>query len=75
MSHAAQCLLCKHARHLGRTVVGCSAFEEIDPPIVAAALTGLIYRAAATAPCPVRDAYEFHADAYFAEDLPPDQEK
>lgn len=71
MSHAAQCMACKFAHWRGRTVDGCQAFEHAAiPATVAIALTSLIYRAAAAAPCAVRERVYIGPDAYLAQDLP-----
>lgn len=71
MSHAAQCLLCSHARTRGNMVIGCLAFEnEALPYRATIALTALTFRAAAKAPCPVMDKLQHGPDAYRASDLP-----
>lgn len=70
-AHAAQCMLCAHAQWRGRMVVGCLAFDDEPLPTNAGRLLPVLtYRAAATAPCPVRSPLHVGPDAYLAQDLP-----
>ena len=71
MSHAAQCMLCKHARRRGNQVVGCLRFEEarVDPD-VGSVLEALIYQLSGKGPCVAREKLEYGPDAYIAQDLP-----
>ena len=71
MSHAAQCMLCKHARRRGNQVVGCLRFEfgplDTDTSTVLAAL---IYQLAGSQRCVAREQLQYGPDAYMAQDLP-----
>ena len=57
MTYAAQCLTCKHARHLDVTaiVVGCSRFTLDGDPSKMSALNSLVYQNAAKNLCPVKE--------------------
>jgi len=71
MSHAAQCLICKHQRSRGSIVTGCLCFEDtrLDARVTGI-LTALLFQNARRHPCPGFERLEFGPDAYRAEDLP-----
>ena len=71
MSHAAQCLLCKHAYRRGNQVVGCLRFEESRVDLdVAIVLAALIYQLAGSQRCVAHERLQYGPDAYMAQDLP-----
>ena len=71
MSHAAQCLLCKHAQRRGNQVVSCLRFEfgplDVD---TSAVLAALIYQLAGSQQCVAHERLQYGPDAYMAQDLP-----
>lgn len=71
MSHAAQCLLCRHARRQGRLPSGCLRFEasKLDAD-TSSVLAAMLYQNAGTKRCPGFEKLEYGPDAYWAEDLP-----
>jgi len=68
MSHAAQCLMCAHARRHGRLPIACARFA--DPDETQSALNHILYRLAGTGHCAERARFPTQPDAYFAEDAP-----
>ena len=70
MSHAAQCLICKHQHDRRGVVVGCLRLEGNANTDLAIIVGQMLYRAARREPCVAFERLPFGPDAYRSIDLP-----